>query len=83
MGDSPATIPCPTLAPGNPTTRSAEPRPQHCIEVGAAAAWFILFGRCGVGFRGRRVLFLAAMAASSGKARAVHRLLPWWLSRSS
>ena len=47
------------------------------VDVGIAAAQFILFGRCGVGVGGRRVVFLAAMAASSGKARArVGRLLP-------
>jgi len=50
--------------------RPAEPRPQHRIGVGIAAAQFILFGRCGVGVGGRRLVFLAAMAASSGKARA-------------
>ena len=38
------------------------------VEVGVVVAWFILFGRCGVGVGGRRVVFLAAMVASSGKA---------------
>ena len=46
------------------------------VDVGIAAAQFILFGRCGVGVGRRRVVFLAAIAASSGKARArVGRLL--------
>ena len=39
-------------------------------QISVAVAWFILFGRCGVGVGGRRLVFLAAMAASSGKAQA-------------
>ena len=48
------------------------------VVVDLAAAQFILFGRCGVGVGGRRLVFLAAIAASSGKARARagSRLLP-------
>ena len=48
------------------------------VVVDVAAAQFILFGRCGVGVGRRRLVFLAAIAASSGKARARagSRLLP-------
>ena len=64
----------PRLRPSNQTMQPAEPRPQHYIGLGIAAAQFILFGRCGVGFGGRSVLFVAAMAASSG------RLGPGWVA---
>ena len=46
------------------------------VDVGIAAAQLILFGRCGMGVGGRTLVFLAAIAASSRKARArVGRLL--------
>ena len=79
--------------PREPDRATQSTSDEHClprrtrlavrVNVGVASAQFILFGRCGVGVGGRRVVFLAATASVSAKEWArVGHVLPWWLSPS-